>query len=365
MTGVIVHEWLEERGGAEQVVQEMAATFPDASIVSLWNDAPQRFAEGRVSETWLARTPLRHKKTLALPFMLPTWRNLGRTEAEWVLCSSHLFAHHARFAGAARNLPKYVYVHTPARYIWEPDLDARGRALVPRLVSPGLKKVDKWRAREAAAIAANSRFVQERVLRTWGVESSVIYPPVDVARFASQSGEDLTESERRTLEGLPATFVLGASRFINYKRLDLVIRAGVAADVHVVVAGSGPLESELRRIAADSGGQVSIVTNPSTALLRELFRRALVFVFPPVEDFGIVPVEAMAAGTPVIARSLGGSTETVVDGVTGFLLDDFSVGSVKDAIDRSETVSREACVARAWKFDKRVFRDGIRGWVER
>jgi glycosyltransferase involved in cell wall biosynthesis len=363
MSGVIVHEWLEPHGGAEKVMEEIAGIFPDAPIRALWNDAPERFEEGRVTETWLSRTPLRKKKSVALPFMPLTWRNLGKSDAEWILCSSHLFAHHARFSGSARLAPKYVYTYTPARYIWEPDLDERGQSFAARAVSKPLQRLDAHRAQEASSIAAISEFVRERIARTWGRDSVVIYPPVDVSAYVGGSKDDLDSSEREILENLPETFVLGASRFIPYKRLDLVIKLGVTTGTHVVLAGNGPSLSELQSIAAKYPGQVTFVDRPSLALLRELYRKALAYVFPPVEDFGIMPVEAMATGTPVIARSVGGAAETVVDGKTGFLLRDFSDREMIRAVAQLSDIRSEDCVSQASKFDSARFQTDLTAWV--
>jgi glycosyltransferase involved in cell wall biosynthesis len=363
MSGVIVHEWLEPHGGAEKVMEEIAGIFPDAPIRCLWNDAPGRFDADRVTETWLSKTPLRKKKSVALPFMPATWRHLGRSDAEWILCSSHLFAHHARFSGPARLAPKFVYTYTPARYIWEPELDQRGESLIARAVSRPLQRLDAHRAQEATSIAAISEFVRERIARTWGRDSVVIYPPVDVSSYVGGSINDLEPSEREILEKLPETFVLGASRFIPYKRLDLVIKLGVTTGTHVVLAGNGPILGELQRIAAAYPGQVTFVDRPSLALLRELYRKALAFVFPPVEDFGIMPVEAMATGTPVIARSKGGAAETVVDGVTGFLLDTFSESEMIRAVGRLSELRPGDCVAQAEKFNSRRFQTDLSNWV--
>lgn len=364
MTGVIVHEWLEPYGGAEKVVQELAGIFPDAPITCLWNDAPERFVQERVSETWLASTPLRHKKSMALPFMPETWRHLGKSDAEWMICSSHLFAHHARFRGPAREAKKFVYAYTSARYIWTPEIDQRGQSLAVRLASKPLRKLDRRRAAEADAVASISRFVQDRIENTWQRDSQIIYPPVDVEAFDSAETPSFTETEQALLDGLPQTFILGASRFIPYKRLDVVVRAGAAAGIQVVLAGSGPLRDELGRLSAEHPGLVTFVPSPSHALLRELYRRCQVYIFPPVEDFGIMPVEAMATGTPVIASSVGGAAETIVHGKTGILLDSFDDKSLRDAITSAENISPENCRIRAWDFDKSVFRAAINQWIK-
>jgi glycosyltransferase involved in cell wall biosynthesis len=359
-----VHEWLARRGGSENVLEEIVATFPDAQVQSLWNDAPQRFTDVHVAETWLARTPLRKSKALALPFMPLTWRHLGDNDADWILCSSHLFSHHARFSGPARTAPKLVYAHTPARYIWTPELDARGNNVLAKAARKPLQHLDRARAQEARAIAANSEFVRTRIQDTWNRDSVVIYPPVDVQAFADDPTSDLTADEARILAALPSTFLLGASRFIPYKRLDLVIALGVASDTAVVLAGDGPSYSELQSLADQHpSGQVTFVLKPSRALLSALYRRSLAYVFPAIEDFGIMPVEAMAAGTPVIARNIGGAAESVLDGVTGVHLGDFDGQAGRDAVALAATLSAQDCIDRAWQFDQAVFRTTLRSWV--
>lgn len=362
MAGLIVHEWFEQFGGAEKVVEELAGVFPDASIACLWDDFPKRFAGRHVQESWLANTPLRRHKSLAVPFMLPTWRYLGTEQRpDWLLCSSHLFAHHARLRKF--DVPKYVYAYTPARYIWNPEVDRRGRSPLVRTVSGPLQKLDRARAREATSIACVSNFVRARIQETWEQDSRVIHPPVDVEYYATSREHELTGPEIDVLESLPEVFVLGASRFIPYKRLDLVIQFGVANDVPVVLAGGGPDEDHLRRLAASASVPVTFVNRPSRALLRELYAKALAYVFPPVEDFGIMPVEAAAAGTPVIANSLGGAAETVIRGETGILLSAFSDQHMSRALEILEIISPARCRLQARQFGSNVFRRSMRSWM--
>ncbi|MFB7843177.1 glycosyltransferase [Microbacterium sp. NPDC056052] len=334
MPGLLVHEWIESSGGAENVLEAMARAFPDADIQCLWNDAPQRFAGRHVEETWIARTPLRRKKALALPFTVPTWRGLrGRTDYDWMLISSHLFAHHAHLRG--QDVPKYVYAHTPARYIWNPELDERGNSAAVRAVSPLFRRIDRRRAQEATAIAANSAFVRDRITAAWERDAVVIHPPVAVDRILSESDwrtRVADDAEKSLLDALPEHFVMGASRFIPYKRLDLVIRAADAVGLPVVIAGRGPEEQRLRAVAAAAKVPVRIVVSPSDALLYALMQRASVFVFPPVEDFGIVPVEAQAAGTPVVTGPVGGQTETFVPGVSGVIAESTSIAHLNESI---------------------------------
>lgn len=363
MTGVIVHEWLESMGGAEKVVMRLADIYPDAPIVALWNDAPGRFQEGRVHESWLAHTPFRRHKAAALPIMPLTWRTLGARSADWVLCSSHLFAHHARFSGRARDARKFVYAYTPARYIWEPGIDERGSSHLVRAAAGALRPIDRRRAAEAHSVAAISEFVRERIERSWDRDSAVIYPPVAVEAFSGEP--DLSDEERDLLARLPADFLLGASRFVTYKKLDTVIRTGAIAKVPVVIAGSGPDLARLQSVARDLGTEVHFVHQPSHDLLHALYARSIAFVFPAVEDFGIMPVEAMAAGTAVLGPRIGGVSETVSDGVSGALIESFeSVEDVKEGISRIRTLKRSEIVARADLFNEARFDCAIRGWID-
>lgn len=362
MAGAIAHEWIEPHGGAEKVVDQLASLFPDAPIYALWDDAPDRYSGHTVIESALARSPLRGHKALALPAMPALWRRLPGPAPDWVVCSSHLFAHHASFP-VDREVPKYVYAYTPARYIWNPELDRRGDNPVLRLISAGLKPLDRRRAHEAVSVAAISRFVADRIHTAWGVETEIIYPPVDVDLYLTASDEQLTDDERAVLDGLPTEFVLGASRFIPYKRLDLAIAVGEAVDLPVVLAGDGPERDRLVARAAASTVPVHLPGRPSTALLAALYRRAQAFVFPPVEDFGIMPVEAMASGTPVVCRSVGGSAETVIDGVTGGFFHDESPAELRRAFETAAAVDRGAGVARASVFHQNLFRARIAEWL--
>ncbi len=357
MPGLILHEWLERHGGAERVVDAMMRAFPDADLQVLWNDDPGRYPDRRVFETLLARTPLRGHKALSLPVMPMAWRGLPG-DYDWLLVSSHAFAHHARLRRA--RVPKLVYVHSPARYLWVPHLDERGAHPVMRAASPALRALDRHRAREATAIAANSAYIGRRIARVWGRESVVIHPPVDVSGFGVP--ENLTADDERVLVGLPDEFVLGVSRFVPYKRLDVVIATGEASGVPVVLAGGGPLRDGLAALAARAKVPVRIIDAPTTPVVRELMRRASVVVFPPVEDFGIVPVEAMAAGTPVIANAEGGVRESVIEGVTGVLVADFEPDTLRAAYATARRCDPDACRARAAEFSAQAFVDRLHAW---
>jgi glycosyltransferase involved in cell wall biosynthesis len=216
-----------------------------------------------------------------------------------------------------------------------------------------------------ATYAANSDFVRRRMAAAWGVEARIIYPPVDVTEIEQVENwsSRLAAEEAAVLAGLPDGYLLGASRFVPYKRLDLVIEAGEAADRPVVLAGGGPELGRLRAAAETATVPVHFVGRPSTELLWALYQRAAVFVFPAVEDFGIMPVEAMAAGAPVLAQAVGGTAESVVPGLTGALTTFASRASIKEGVAIALSTRRADRCQHAGIFRAERFRDEIRAWV--
>lgn len=365
--GVLVHEWIAQAGGSENVLEAMSTTFPDADIHCLWNDSLGRFDKCRVRESWMARTPFRKSKALALPLMPVAWRTLQDQGYEWALISSHAFAHHAQFRGARPDFRRFVYVHTPARYVWSRSHDARGDSWAARAASLVLRPLDRHRAREGAEFAANSEFVRERIARAWGVDARVIHPPVDVERI--QAVEDwrleLTATEGSFLSMLPAGFVLGASRFIPYKRLEDVIRVGEAIGRPVVLAGRGPHRRVLENRTATAKVPVIFVDAPSRAMLYALYQQTALYAFPAVEDFGIMPVEAMAAGAPVLAQAEGGAAESVMPAITGALVRFDDDDAIKAAAEIAMATLRSDRLEHAKTFSLTRFQTEISEWVNR
>lgn len=365
MTGLIVHEWIEKTGGAEKVLEQFQKVFPDAPMQVLWNDAPELFPEAR--ESWLAQTPLRRHKALALPLLPLIWRTLrAEQQPEWILVSSHLFAHHVSPRGVSPDTPKLSYVHTPARYIWEPELDQRGGNPLIRAAGSLFKPLDRRRAKESTRIAANSEFTRERIRHAWNRDADVIYPPVDVDRIIRggdwrnhQEGDEIS-----LLTSLPDEFLLGASRFVPYKRLDAVIEAGESTGLPVVLAGRGPGLECLKDRARNAKVPTHVVHSPSDALLFALYQQCLAYVFPAVEDFGIMPVEAMAAGAPVIVPDQGGASESIRLAGGGATVNAFTPSEWKRALEQALEVDRSNLPARAQRFSASRFRDEIRHWVE-
>nr|WP_279586689.1 glycosyltransferase [Arthrobacter sp. AG258] len=315
-------------------------------------------------ETVLSSRPFHGRKVLSLPLMPFVWRRTHARRRKWdiAIVSSHLFAHHV---AVAKGMPKFVYVHTPARYIWEPEFDERGDSLLARAASVLLKPLDRFRAQEAISVAANSEFVRQRVLKNWKRDACVIYPPVEVTeiRGVADWSACLDDDEKSLLETLPVDFILGASRFIPYKRLDLAIRAGELTRTPVVIAGAGPEEQRLRDLARDACVSVDFVLSPSNNLLRALYQRAAVFVFPPVEDFGIMPVEAIATGTPVVSNLIGGASESVLEGITGAHFQPDDDESLLSAVNRALALDCTSIAKHSERFSREKFEQRLHQWV--
>ncbi len=302
-------------------------------------------------------------KPAAVPASLLAWRRREGSH-DWALVSTHLFAHHYSEKRLGRGLKKFVYVHSPARYIWEPELDRRGASAVVRLAAPPLRRIDRRRAKETHAVAANSRFVAERVARCWHRHATVIHPPVDVARIGAVLREARLEGdEQAVLDALPGTFVLGASRMVPYKALDLVIGVAAELDLPCVLAGSGPDEGRLRALAAEAGVPVTFVPRPSDQLLYRLYERCATYVVPAVEDFGLMPVEALAAGAPIVVGPVGGAREIVGDSKAGIVADSTRPADLATAVEVAMGLDREQCRARAKDFAKETFKERVHAWM--
>ncbi len=352
----IVHEWVSSRAGSEKVFEALAGIWPRADLYALSVDpgVPMELGGRPVRTTFLDRRRLRNNRAVTLPVMPLAWQLVGRHKYDTVITSHHAFA-----GSNVLTRPDgrhFVYVHTPARYLWTPELDGRGtsRALTP--IRAILKQIDRRSVARMHSIAANSKAVAERVERFWGRSADVIYPPADTDFFRPGRNDAIT------LE-IPDNFLLGFGRWIPYKNMDLIIQIAERAGMPAVIAGRGPEKDRLVALAAAATVPIRIIESPSTDEARELYRRADALVFPTFEDFGLVPVEAMACGTPVLALNKGGATETVVDGQTGALVEEQDLELYSNGLSRALGVSPELCRDRATKFSISAFTDNIRDWT--
>jgi len=317
----IVHERLSEIAGSEHVVTELAREWPNARILIPIVDprVAAEFAQ-RVDGSILARAYwLLGYRSYAplLPFVPVLLRRCDFGSADAVVISHHAFAIAA--VDAARSCPTIAYVHSPARWAWDKSLrhgeaDSRAGRVALEVISRLAVKTESRACGRITTVVANSTAVAERISRYWNRESVVVHPPVDTEFYTLDPAEPVND------------FFLLAGRLVPYKRPDIAIRAAMAAGVRLVVAGDGREAARCRKIA--DGRDITFVGRVSNNELRTLQRRAKALIMPGEEDFGIVPVEAMACGTPVIALDLGGARDSVADGMTGKLIaagDDASI----------------------------------------
>jgi glycosyltransferase involved in cell wall biosynthesis len=328
------------------VLCELRTLFPDAPIYTSIHDPRGVSSAARdwpVRTTWLQHLPVptRFSRGL-LPLMPGAFAALDLEGFDVVLTMASAFSKNVTVAPGARNI---CYCLTPPRYLWDLH-DAYVRSTLGRMVAAPvvgwLRKKDLEAAARVHQFVAISKTIAARVKATYGRDASVIYPPVETARLASVSPR-------------PAGYYLVVSRLIRYKRIDLAIEACNRLGRRLIIVGTGPLRAQLERMA---GPTIEFVGQRSDAEIAGLLAGCEAFLFPGLEDFGIAPVEAQAAGRPVVAFGQGGATETVVDGVTGVLFADQTGESLIAAMERlgGTRIQESDCRENARRFDASVFR---------
>ena len=370
MKVALVHDWLDTWRGGENVLAEIARIYPEADLFALVDFLPAaaraRLAGKRATTSFLQRLPgIRRYFRGLLPLFPRAIESLDVSGYDLVISSSHAVAKGVRTAAGQLHI---CYCHTPMRYAW----DLRDQYLGPLGLRSGLRRaltdrvlnrLRDWDRRVSPRVThfiANSEFIAQRIARCYDRGATVIYPPVDVRFFTP--GEGGPEPAGRD-------YYLAASRWVPYKRMDLV--AAAFRDLpgrRLVIAGDGPEAARVRRAA---GPDVEFVGEVPRERLRELLRGARAFVFAAEEDFGILPVEAQASGTPVIAFGRGGSLETVRDGGTAAATGMFFGAQTAEAIaaavrafdEALPTIRAAQCRANAERFSAERFRAEFKACV--
>jgi glycosyltransferase involved in cell wall biosynthesis len=322
----IVHDWLNGMRGGERVLEQALPLFPHAPVYTLHCDPGRisaKIREHEIRTSMIQYFPLRKR---AYRFYLPLYplavRGFDFSGFDLVLSFSHCAVKNVR---VPPGTPHLCYCFSPMRYVWTLADQYFGTALFRRaLLSPVLKRLREWDRRGAGRVTrflAVSRTVKERIERYYGLPSRVVYPPVEIPFEPSSSKKE---------------YFLVLSALTPYKRVDLAVRACLRKKVPLKIAGTGPELARLRKMA--SCGEVEFLGWVSETEKKELLRHARALLFPGLEDFGIVPLEAMAFATPVVGYGRGGLTETVEDGKTGVLFENQSVEDLSRALDRLENM---------------------------
>ncbi len=364
----IVHDWLTTYAGAERVLEQLLLMYPQADLFSVCDFLPaaeRGFLDGRHPKTtFIQNFPGARKRYRSyLPLMPLAIEQLDLSGYDLVISSSHAVAKGVLTGPDQLHIS---YVHTPIRYAWDLQHQYLGESGLDRglkgfVVKWFLHKMRLWDLRTANGVdhfVANSVFIARRIWKVYRREAAVVYPPVDVDAFALCEDKD--------------GYYLTGSRFVPYKRVDLIVEAfAKMPGKRLKVIGEGPERGKIERIAAGHS-HIELLGYQSELVLAGYMAHARAFVFAAEEDFGIMPVEAQACGTPVIAYGRGGVRETVRDGSDGMPATGmfFAKQTVEEVIRAVELFEREGrsilavdCRANAERFSARRFRDSFAAYV--
>jgi glycosyltransferase involved in cell wall biosynthesis len=335
----IIHDWLTGMRGGEVVLEEILELFPQAEIFTLLynrGSLSERIAAHTIHTSFIDSLPFKKGKYRHyLPLFPTAIERFDLRGYDLVISSSHCVA---RGVIVPPGTPHVSFIHSPMRYVWDmyPDyFPAKGflnRWVIPYFANY-LRIWDASAAPRVDRYVANSAFVAERIRRYYGRVASVVHPP------CVPDGVRIPQRRR-------GGYYLVVSALVPYKRIDLAIEALRGLDRKLVIAGDGP---EAKRLRASAPANVTFIPGLSREEIQELYSGASALIFPGVEDFGIVPVEAQANGCPIIAYGRGGALETVANGKTGLFFDEQTPESLREAIAKSERL----------RFDSGAFQKNI------
>ena len=327
----IIHDWLVTNAGAEKVLRSIVNLYPDADIFSLvdflTNEERETILDGKkVHASFIQKLPYAKKHFRNYLALFPkAIESFDLSAYDLIISSSWAVAKGVKKGSDTRHV---CYCHTPVRYAWDLYDEYTSSLKQPKrsLVQKTLKYIRKWDLATLDRVdyfIANSEFVKERIERIYKREATVIYPPVDIDKF--------------TLNEEKEDFYLTASRLVPYKKTKLIVEAfNLMPDKRLKIIGSGDELDTIRKIA---GSNIDILGYQSDETLVSAMQRAKGFVYAAIEDFGIIPIEAMACGTPVIALNEGGTKETVTDKVTGIHFDVQTKESIVLAVEKFENIA--------------------------
>ncbi|MCE8040712.1 glycosyltransferase family 4 protein [Halomonas daqingensis] len=361
MKVALVHDWLITYAGAERVVEQILALYPSAdifSVVDFLSDDQRGFVRGKSAQTtFIQKLPFAQKKYRGyLPLMPLAVEQLDVSDYDLVISSSHAVA---KGVITGPNQLHICYCHSPIRYAWDLQhqyLREAGLTKGPKswLARWFLHKMRLWDLRTTNGVdhfVANSDYISRRIKKVYGRSATTIYPNVAVEDFSVVEAKE--------------NFYVTASRLVPYKKVDLIVRAfATMPDKQLVVIGDGPQMGKVRAAATPN---IQVLGYQPFDVLKDHMARAKAFVFAAEEDFGIIPVEAQACGTPVIAYGKGGARETVVSGETGVFFDEQTEASLQAAIGRFEAdfvIDPWKIRQHAERFSTAVFQERFKSFVE-
>jgi len=356
----LVHEWLTNIAGSERVLLELTKIFPGAPIYTSVYDkkGTKAFNDLEIHPSFLQKLPLvKKKRELLIPLTPLAFEQFDFSKFDVVISSTHMAAKGVLTKPGTVHIS---YCHTPPRYLWEPHIDPRAKggklAWLRNRTAHSMRIWDRVAADRVDHFIANSEYVAKRINKYYGREADVIYPPVNVERFEPVPVDKV------------GGYYLFVSRLVNYKKCDLVIDAFNDLSLPLKIIGSGPDKSFLQKRAKQN---IEFLGHLSDEQIKRYYAEARAFVFAAEEDFGIVPVEAMASGRPVIAYKGGGTTETVVEGITGTFFPEQTPQCLINTVRnfKAEKYNPDEIRQHALKFSaerfRREFKDKITKLIDR
>jgi len=354
----IVHDWLNQIGGAERVLEVLVDMFPEAPIYTsmYWSEGmPPAYRTWDIRTTWLDRLPgiYRHHQPYLLLYPL-AFGGIDLSDYDLVISNKSAFCLGVQTGPQTRHL---CYCLTPTRFVWNFDGYVQREHVngpARRLVRPFLSWLQHWEraaADRVDAFLSISKEVQVRIERYYGRQAPIIYPPVDTRRFVPAP------------DGEVGDYFLIISRLVPYKRIDLAVQAFNELGLPLWIGGDGRDRASLEAMAAPN---VRFLGRVPEEDLAGLMARCRAFLFPGLEDFGITPVQAMAAGRPVIAYGGGGALDYVVDGRTGLFFHEQTPASLAEVVRRFAGLTFDPAVIRrhALAFDAAVFEDQLGNFIQ-
>lgn len=350
----IVHDYLNQMGGAERVVLEMHRIFPQAPIYTSIYDRRKMVDFNRldIKTSFMQHLPLIFRFfKLYLPVYPFAFESMRIPECDVLLSSSSAFAKLVRAPKGARHI---CYCHTPARFLWMYEMYMQREKFpfplnqwLPLLLGP-MKKWDIASLNRVDFFIANSKNVQERIKRFYQRDAEVIYPPIDTDYYQPDDNS--------------ADYFLLVSRLNTYKRIDIVVDAFNQLKLPLKIIGAGPDMEQLRLRSADN---IEFLGRLPDEALKKHYAACRALIFPGEEDFGMIPLEAMSCGRPVVAYKAGGALETVVEGENGVFFAEQKPESLVEALQQFRNISfnKDAIRRHAQKFDQTVFRKKLMDFI--
>ncbi|HAV11779.1 MAG TPA: glycosyltransferase family 4 protein [Candidatus Moranbacteria bacterium] len=368
----LVHDYLVQYGGAERVLEAFTEIFPHASIYTIVHDEEAMhgmFANKRIHTSYLQKFPFARKKHRLFPFLMPiAIEQFDFSDYDVVLSDSSSYAKGIITKPGTLHI---CYMHTPMRYAWDDcqkyTRDFHMPSFIKRLVPFAMNYIrlwDKVSADRVDRIIANSNFVAKRIRKYYRKDSTVIHPPVSVNRFyaGKQQGDQPRVDEQSSLR-VEAGYYLMVGRLIAYKKHDIAIEAFNKLGLPLKIIGRGP---EIKRLQKLAGPNVEFLGRVADEDLPKYYADCKAFIFPQEEDFGIVAIEALASGRPLVAFDGGDIPEHMEDGKMGVFFERQSPEAIVEAVRKIQEMEfdSEYIRSRVLQFDKEIFKEKIKKYVE-